>query len=238
MRIDVHHRPAYALATVFLDADEAVVAEAAAMVSMDTHVTIQTHAIPGRRKPVERSGCLGGLWRWISHLSGGSSFYQNRFLAPGTPATVTFAPKVTGDIVVYPLKEDTGLVMQSSAFLCSATSVGVNASWGAARTFLAGDGMLMLRAEGHGELAFTSFGAVREVDVGDGLIVDSGHIVAFEDTLSFQIRPFAEGWTKAVFGGESLICEFSGRGRLWLQSRNTVSYGAQIGPLLPRRRGK
>ena len=44
MRIDVHHRPAYAMAEVHLDAGETVVAEGGSMVSMDSHVTMDTSA--------------------------------------------------------------------------------------------------------------------------------------------------------------------------------------------------
>ncbi len=237
MTIDVHHRPAYALATVTLQPDETVVAEAAAMVSMDTHVTIRTSAVAGRGSR-RRRGCLGGLWGGLSRLAGGESLYQNRFLAPGRSATVTFAPKVTGDIVVYELAKEIGLMLQSTSFLCSADTVGIDSEWGGARTFLAGEGLFMLRAEGQGPMAFTSFGAIQELQVDEGYIVDTGHVVAFEDTLSFQIRPFARGRAKAFFGGESLICEFSGQGRVWVQSRNAVSYGAQIGPQLPPRRGR
>jgi uncharacterized protein (AIM24 family) len=93
----------------------------------------------------------------------------------------------------------------------------------------------MLKSSGHGPIAFNSFGGVKAVDVDGKFTVDTGHIVAFESSLTFDVRRFAGGWKQFLFGGEGLVCTFSGKGRLWIQTRNPQEYGKALGPLLPMR---
>ena len=228
MQIDVQHAPSYALAVVHLGADETVVAEGGAMVSMDRHVRIQTSA-GGKGR-----GALAGLARGVKRMLAGETFFQNRFQAEGAPGHITFAPTHAGDIRVQELTRGS-LLLQSSAFLCSGEGVEIDAKWGGARTFFGGEGLIMLRATGSGPIAFNSFGAIREVVVEGEFIVDTGHIVAFEDSLTFRVSRFGGGWKSFFLGGEGLVCHFTGRGRLWLQTRNTQGFGQLIGRKLPPR---
>ncbi len=228
MRFDIQHRPAYALAIVHLEPGETVIAEGGAMVSMDTHVQMQTSAAaPGQ-------GLLSGLLSGLKRVVAGESFFQNRFTA-SAPGQVTFAPTHVGDIVVHELPAQGVLYLQSSAFVCSADTIKIDAKWGGARTFFGGEGLVMLKATGHGPIAFNSFGGVRPVDVEGEFIVDTGHIVAFESSLNFTISRFGGGWKSFIFGGEGLVCRFKGTGRLWIQTRNPQEYGKAIGPKLPMR---
>ena len=73
MQIELHHRPSYALAEVKLAAGETVVAEAGAMVSMDTHVQIETSA--GKKG----EGKLKGLMKGLKRMVAGESFFQNKY---------------------------------------------------------------------------------------------------------------------------------------------------------------
>ncbi|HCP47742.1 MAG TPA: TIGR00266 family protein [Deltaproteobacteria bacterium] len=228
MEIEIRHAPSYALAIVALSANETVVAEGGAMVSMDRHVQIQTAA------GAQGGGALAGLARGFKRMLAGETFFQNRFTAKDSAGEVTFAPTHQGDIRVLELNQRS-LMLQSSAFLCSGEGVAIDAKWGGARTFFGGEGLIMLRATGSGPIVFNSFGAIHEVLVEDEFIVDTGHIVAFEDSLTFRVSRFGGGWKSFFLGGEGLVCTFSGRGRLWLQTRNTQSYGQLIGRQLPPR---
>ncbi len=227
MRIDVHHRPAYALAEVHLDAGETVVAEGGAMVSMDSHLTMDTSA--GKKD----EGLMKGLFSGLKRMVAGESFFQNRFTA-SAPGRVTLAPTHVGDIAVHELTGG-GLILQSASYVCSSVDIDVDASWGGARTFFGGEGMIMLKATGTGPIAFNSFGGIKAIDVDGTYIVDTGHIVAFEDTLTFNISRFGGGWKSFIFGSEGLVCRFSGSGRLWIQTRNPQSFGEALAPKLPMR---
>jgi len=228
MKITINHKPAYALAVVDLEDGETVVAEGGAMVSKDSHVGMKTSA--GKKG----QGALGGLLKGLKRMVAGESFFQNRFTPEGAPGHVTFAPTLVGDIAVYEMTGGT-LFLQSTSFLCSAEEIEVDAKWGGAKTFFGGEGLIMLRATGTGPIAFNSFGAIREVDVDGSFVVDTGHIVAFEETLTFKVRRFGGGWKSFFLSGEGLVCNFSGTGRLWIQTRNPAEFGRAVGPLLPPR---
>jgi uncharacterized protein (TIGR00266 family) len=228
MQIEVHHRPSYALAEVKLDAGETVVAEAGAMVSMDTHVKIETSA--GKKGEGKMKGLMKGLKRMVS----GESFFQNRYTPEGAPGHVTFAPTHQGDVMTHELNQGQ-LFLQSTAFLCSGTGIEIDAKWGGAKTFFGGEGLVMLKATGTGPIVFNSFGAIKEIAVDGEFIVDTGHIVAFEDGINFTVNKFGGGWKSFIFGGEGLVCTFSGKGRLWIQTRNATGFGQEVGGKLPPR---
>ena len=228
MQITIEHRPSYALAVVALGADETVIAEGGSMVSMDTHVSIATSA--GKQGEGKLKGLMSGLKRMVA----GESFFQNRYTATGSPGEVTFAPTLQGDIDVHELNQGT-FFLQSSAFVCSDDRIEIDAKWGGAKTFFGGEGLVMLKATGTGPIAFNSFGAIKEIDVVGSYTVDTGHIVAFEDTLQFTISKFGGGWKSFLLGGEGLVCSFTGTGKLWIQTRNSKEFAQLIASKLPPR---
>ncbi len=229
MKFEIHHRPSYALAVVDLEVGETVVAEGGALVSRDASISMETRA-GAEKGGGMRKGLLSGLKRMVA----GESFFQNRFTA-SAPGHVTFAPTHVGDIAVYELAAADDLYLQSTAFLCSADGIKVDTKWGGAKTFFGGEGLIMLKATGQGPIAFNAFGGIKVIDVDGTFTVDTGHIVAFESSLTFSVKKFGGGWKQFIFGGEGLVCTFSGTGRLWLQTRNPQEFGKTIGPKLPMR---
>jgi len=229
MKFDIQHRPAYALAVVHVDPGETILAEGGAMVSMTSNITMETSA--GKKS----DGLIGGLFKGLKRMVAGESFFQNRFTADGPGGHITFAPAPQGDIVVYDLAEELDLYLQSTAFLCSDDDIATTAKWGGAKTFFGGEGLVMLKATGAGPIAFNSFGGIREIEVDGEFTVDTGHIVAFESTLSFKVRRFGGGWKAFIFGGEGLVCKFTGTGKLWIQTRNMNEFGKLLGQKLPPR---
>jgi uncharacterized protein (TIGR00266 family) len=125
--------------------------------------------------------------------------------------------------------------LQSAAYLCSPPSVTIDAKWGGSRSFFAGEGFILLKASGTGPVAFNAFGAMKAIDVDGDFLVDTGHVVAFEESLKYTTIRFGGGWKAFIFGGEGLVCKFSGKGRLWIQTRNPVEFGRTLGPSLPMR---
>ncbi len=231
MEFEVTHRPAYAMVTAKLEAGETCIAEAGAMISMDSHVKMTTQAAKKKDE-----GLLGGLMSGLKRMVAGESFFQNHYNAEGQAGNVVFAPTLQGDIDTYVLDEsDTKLILQSSAYICCSDGVEVDAKWGGGKSFFGGEGLIMLKASGSGPIAFNSFGGIKKIEMDGKFIVDTGHIVAFEDTLDFKVTKFGGGWKSFFLGGEGLVCTFSGTGTLWIQTRNAQGFGEAIGPLLPMR---
>ena len=84
--------------------------------------------------------------------------------------------------------------------------------------------------KGSGKIILSSFGAIYPVEVDGEYIVDTGHIVAFNETLNFSITKAGKSWWHSFLGGEGLVCKFKGRGTVWCQSHNPSSFGNALTP--------
>ncbi len=221
MQYEVQHRPAYALAIVTLGAGEKIQAEPGAMVSMSAGVQIETGV---------QGGIMAGLKR---SLLGGEGFFMNTLTAP-QGGQVTLAPALPGDITVLDLNNQSYMV-QSGAYLASALSVAIDTKWGGAKTFFASEGLIMLKCNGSGPLILSSYGAIHQVDIpaGQNYIIDSGHLVAFPEGMSFNVQK-AGNWTSTILGGEGLVVNLTGPGTVLLQTRSEDSFLQWLLPKIPR----
>ena len=221
MNVDIGYRPAHALAKISLQHGESVIAEAGAMVGMSPNVQMQTQA---------QGGMLGGLKR----MFGGESFFKNTFTAQGGPGEVLLAHAVCGDMNVLEMTP-AGYFLQSGAFVAASPSVDVQTSGGGFRGFFSGVGVFVLKATASapGQVLVGSFGGIQELVCDGSLIIDTGHLVAWDATLQYSISKSGAGWIASFLSGEGLVCHFQGQGRIWIQSRNTVEFGKTVGAMLP-----
>ncbi|MGQ4555449.1 TIGR00266 family protein [Halobellus sp. GM3] len=216
---DIEYQPSFALLTVSLDAGESIRAEAGAMVAHDATVEIETAA-------------TGGFLSSIKRSLGGESFFQNTFEATAA-GEVQFAPPLPGDVTHLDLRGET-VYVQSGSYLAGATDLDVDTEFGGGKTFFGGEGLFLLRVRGSGPLFLSSYGAIHAVDVAaeSPFVVDTGHIVAFEESLTYSVRRVG-GLKSTLTSGEGLVCEFSGDGTVWLQSRSPDAFVAWLTPQLP-----
>jgi len=227
MNISIEYRPSYGLAICQLQPGESVRAESGAMVSMNTHVRMETSATHGKGV----KGLLKGLARKVFM---GESFFMNTFHADQAQGEVTFAPRLPGDVEQTALNNES-LVIQGTSYMCSSPDIEINTKWGGFKTLFGGEGLFMIEAKGTGPVVFNAFGAIHALDLNGPFVVDTGHIVAFQPSLNFKIKRVG-GWYSTFFSGEGLVCEFNGQGRLWIQSRNPKEFGTSVGRMLPPRR--
>jgi uncharacterized protein (TIGR00266 family) len=109
----------------------------------------------------------------------------------------------------------------------------LDTKWGGAKGFFAGVGLFLLKVTGPGDLFYACYGAMHEVEVGPaGYTCDTGHIVAFTEGLQYAIRKFG-GFKGLFFSGEGLVCDFSGHGKLVLQTRNAGALASFLEPFRP-----
>ncbi|MCI5144481.1 MAG: AIM24 family protein, partial [Candidatus Electrothrix sp. AR3] len=88
---------------------------------------------------------------------------------------------------------------------------------------------------GSGKVVINSFGEIYPIEVDGEYIVDTGHIVAFNETLNFDITKAGKSWISSFLGGEGLVCKFKGKGTVWCQSHNATGFGQTLGPMLRSR---
>lgn len=223
MDIQLNYRPAYSMATVKLAPGESIRAESGAMVGMSDTLQMETSA------RAKKGGLLKGLAR---KMLTGESFFLNLFKAETVPGEVHLSPSNVGDLVVH---ENTGeLLIQSTCYVASHPDIDIQTKVAGFKNWFGGKGFFMLKAVGIGPVLLGGFGAIDEVELTEDFIVDTGHIVAFEPTLDFKIRRVG-GWFSTFFSGEGFVCHFTGRGKLWIQTRNPAEFGKLVGPKLPPR---
>lgn len=220
MQINLLYRPSQSLAQVWLGPNESVIAESGAMVGMTPNVAMQTQS----------GGLMGGLKR----MFGGESFFRNTFTAQGGQGEVLFATPLCGDMAVIDVGHRQWQI-QNSAFVASSNTVNIETKSGGFKGFFSGAGIFVLGTQGQGQVIVGGFGALEPVQVNGTLIVDTGHLVAWESTLQYRISKSGSGWIASWLSGEGLVCTFEGQGTVYLQSRNASEYGSTVGAMLPAR---
>ncbi|MEF8862750.1 MAG: AIM24 family protein, partial [Haloarculaceae archaeon] len=80
------------------------------------------------------------------------------------------------------------------------------------------------------------YGAVEpvELDAGERHVVDTGHVVAFTEEVSWDVTRVG-GLKSSLLSGEGLVCEFGGPGTVWLQTRSHDAFLSWLIPQLPTR---
>lgn len=225
MKIELLHQPDSAIARVLLNAGEELVAEAGSMVAMSGFVNASTTL---------RQGKGGGIFGGIQRMFAGESLFLSVFRSSRSGGEVYLAPKTMGDILKYELSGQE-LVVQSTSYLASASDVDIVLGFQGFKSLFSGESIFWLTVSGYGSVLLNSFGAIYEVNVDGTYIVDTGHIVAFEKNLNFEITKMGSSWIGAFLGGEGLVCRFKGRGKVYCQTHNPGAFGQQVGSRLPPR---
>lgn len=222
---EILHQPAFALAVVRLNAEQSILAEAGAMVSMSANVELQ-------------SQLKGGLMGALKRAAGGESAFVSTFTARGGPGEVTFAPGGPGDIAAIELSNQLFYV-QSSSYLAGDAGLNVDTRWGGAKSFFGGEGLFVLQVTGTGLLLLSSFGAIhrKRLVTGERYVVDTGHLVAWEGTTQYTLRKAAAGFFRSMVSGEGVVAEFSGPGEILIQTRNLAAFAGLIKPFFPSQGG-
>ncbi|MGB3767494.1 MAG: TIGR00266 family protein [Phormidesmis sp.] len=224
IRYEIEHNPAYGSLKLRLNPDQTALVEPGAMAAMDSCIKMKAKA-------------KGGLGKGIGRMLGGESFFVSEFTAEGKPGDLYVSPGVPGDIQYYRLDGSNGIMVQSSGFVASSTGVNIDSKFQGLKGFFSGESLFLLKATGNGDLWFSSFGAILEIPIAGSYVVDTGYIVAFEDTLNYSVEAINglsfRGLKTGIFGGEGLVARFSGSGRLWVQSRNVYSFVNFLHPFRP-----
>jgi len=165
-------------------------------------------------------------------LLGGESIFQNTYTAENGSGQVMLAPGSPGDIMAFELEAGRSLMIQSSAYLASTQDVVLDTKWGGARGFFSGVGLFLLKATGPGTVFVASYGAIFPRLCEGEYVIDTDHIVAFEDSVEYRISKV--GGIKSLFlGGEGFVARFSGNGMLYAQTRSPASLAAFLHPYRP-----
>ena len=206
---------------VTLDPQEAVVAEAGAMMYMQDGVRmIATLDQTGRG----RSALVDRLLSAGKRVLSGDSFFVTIFLNETTQRRdVAFASPYPGKIQAIDLSKWGGtLIAQKDAFLCGARGLDVSIAFAKriGAGFFGGEGFILQKLSGDGLVFLHASGTLTEMTLAPGevLRVDTGCLVALQPSVDYDIQ-LVPGIKTALFGGEGLfLVQLTGPGRVILQT--------------------
>jgi uncharacterized protein (TIGR00266 family) len=230
MQHAIEYGPAFAWLKMKLAAGETVRAEAGAMVRYAGDISMKSRLNAGFQPSVFRL-----IWHFLvalmRKLVGGETMFINDFTSQ-SGGEVVLAPTLAGNIMHKQLGSGQTLFVQTGGYLASTGSIDTKLRFGGLRTLFGGEGLVLLECSGIGDLFVNSYGGVIPVQIDGRYIVDTGHIVAFDGNLDFKVRSVG-GVKSFLFSGEGLVCEFSGKGTVYIQSRNVGALVNWVIPLLP-----
>src|SRR6476469_31376 len=206
---------------VTLDPGEMMIAEAGAMMYMQDGIVMNTTLDPN----AQGGGMLGKLFQGAKRALSGDTFFVTTFAnAANKRQDVAFSSHFPGKILPVQMGDWGGtIIAQKDSFLCAARGINVTIAFtkriGAG--FFGGEGFILQRIEGPDGLTFLhACGALHELQLrpGESLRVDTGCIVAMEETVDYDIQ-MVPGVKTALFGGEGLFfAALRGPGRVLLQT--------------------
>ncbi|WP_421883431.1 TIGR00266 family protein [Methylibium sp.] len=225
---------------VELDPGEAAIGEAGSMMFMDAGIGMDT--VFGDAS-AQQGGIFGKLLGAGKRLVTGESLFTTVYTNNiGSKQRVAFAAPYPGKILPMDLRSLGGtLICQKDAFLCAARGVSLGIAFQRKLSvgFFGGEGFIMQKLDGDG-LAFVHAGGTvlkRELQPGQTLLVDTGCVVAYTQSVDFEIQYVGKVKT-ALFGGEGLFfAKLTGPGTVWLQSLPFSRLASRVFAAAPQRGG-
>ena len=153
---------------------------------------------------------------------GGESFFITTYTAPPDGGWVDVAAFLPGDINVVQCEPGLAWFVQKGSWLAGSSHIEIDTKWGGFQNLFGSEGGFMLRAEGSGPMVLSAYGAIEAWDLqpGQTVTLDTGHMVAYSEGVQMQLRKVTGGLVQTFKSGEGLVFDFTGPGRLLVQTRN------------------
>lgn len=181
-----------------------------------------------------RGGILKGLTRAIT----GEGMFQNIYTAVKDNQEIAFASSLPGKIIHIPMNGKT-IIAQKNAYLASTEGISfeVALTKKISAGLLGGEGFVLQKFNGHGDLFLEADGSLIEYELnpGEEMLVDQGHVFMFDNTVRYSIET-VKGLKNMVFGGEgAFLVKLTGPGKVMLQTMPISNLAARIIPYMPPR---
>lgn len=185
-----------------------------------------------------QTNARGGVMKSLGRMFAGESMFMSTYTAEIDNAQIAFATTVPGDIKAINMSEiPNGITVQKGAFLCAEPNVELKVTF--SKRFSAGlfggEGFILQKAQGKGMLFLEIDGdpIEKELAPGEILKVDTGNVVAFENTVSYEIET-VKGLGNILLGGEGLfLTKLVGPGKVIIQSQNFGDFAGKIISMIP-----
>lgn len=209
---------------ITLNSGESMYTQSGGMCWMTDHINMATNT---------RGGFLKGLGRMFA----GESLFMTTYTAAKDQSMIAFSATVPGEIVPIDLSQYRSFLCQKGAFLCAQNSVHTEIAFTKkiSSGFFGGEGFILQRLNGSG-FAFLEIDGnkvIKDLAPGEKLKVDTGNLVAFEDTVFYEIET-VKGGMNIFLGGEGLfLTSLTGPGKVILQTQNFAEFAGRIAGYIP-----
>jgi uncharacterized protein (TIGR00266 family) len=211
MESEIRNRPSFANVLVKLERGDQLVAESDAMASMSASIELRTR-------------WNGGFFQaLLRRFFGSESLFVNVFRT-ATRGELVLTQPFPGDIECIELAGTT-LYLQRGAFVGCEASVTLGLGWAGIASFIGREGLFRLKVSGRGKVWFGGYGGIVAREVREELVVDTGHLLAYEPSIQLRVG-LAGGIFSSLFSGEGLITRVLGPGRVYLQTRSMDALAA------------
>ncbi|HPD33614.1 MAG TPA: TIGR00266 family protein [Bacteroidota bacterium] len=222
MEYFIDHRPSFSTLRILLNQNEQIRAEAGAMIAMSPDIQLQAKTT-GK-----------GFFGAIKATMGGESMFSSIFTSNANNAELILAPTTIGDIIPIELNNET-VFANGGSFLAGNPEIEISTQ-GSLKALMSGTGLFLQKLTGTGLVFINSYGAIIERTLGQNekYIIDTSHIVAFSGSTEYAVKRAAKGMFSTIASREALICEFSGPGKIWFQTRNLPAFAQLLYSLMPK----
>lgn len=179
----------------------------------------------------------GGLMKGLGRMFSGESLFMATYKAQTAGSSIAFASTVAGRILPVDVTATGGMICQKGAFLCAESGVDLSVTF--SKKFSAGlfggEGFILQQLGGQGMAFLEIDGDMVEKNLAPGevLKVDTGNVVAFERSVSYEVET-VKGLGNIFFGGEGLfLTRLVGPGRVVLQTQNIAEFAGRIARFIP-----
>ena len=187
-----------------------------------------------------KTNARGGVFKSLGRAFSGESIFMAHYSAETDGAKIAFSATIPGSIVPVNMAGlPDGLIIQKGSFLCAEDTVETAVTFSKKFTagLFGGEGFILQKAQGKGMLFLEVDGdpIEKELQAGEVLKVDTGNVVAFEPTVSYEVE-MVKGLGNIFLGGEGLfLTKLVGPGKVILQSQNFSDFAGRIIPFIPNR---
>ena len=178
----------------------------------------------------------GGLLKGLGRALSGDTIFLNYFTAENDNEQIGFSSCTPGKIMAVKLDGSNTIIGQKNAFLAAENSVELDIFFkkklGAG--IFGGEGFVLQKFSGNGMVFLEIDGEVIEKDLqpGEKLLVDPGHVAAMEETVDFDIER-VKGAKNILFGEGLFFSRLTGPGKVWIQTMPISKLAEAIIPFIP-----
>ena len=178
----------------------------------------------------------GGLLKGLGRALSGDTLFLNFFTAQSDNEQIGFSACTPGKIMPIKLDGSNTIIGQKNAFLAAEDSVDIDIYFKnkLGTGIFGGEGFILQKFTGTGIVFLEVDGEVIEKDLqaGETLLVDPGHIAAMEETIEFDIER-VKGAKNILFGEGLFFSRVTGPGTVWIQTMPISKLAEALIPFMP-----